>query len=449
MAVYLVSAIAATAGPAKGAPKVMVASKPVTAPVSSSVASGSVGVSGGEYAIAGALPGDQTFPQAALSSSGGYLVWVDNSVTTNGLRIRAGKLDGNFNLSGAPFVVSSAAASKATGDQEHPQVALLKNGGVVFVWQGGVQGSQQIYIRYLSSAGKWLAADARVSAQNSYNQARPQLTVLNDGTVLVVWQSYGQDGSMFGVFARHFSATGAALTAEFLVNQATLYNQRSPSVATLANGNFVVAWVSELERAAASVDVYARIFTSAGKAVTSEFPVDLTTSNSCANPSVAASPNGGFAIAWSQNSNVGSTRGSQGGATVAPTSTALSTNGWDVYARIFNSAGAPTTNPFRLNTYTYGDQYAPTLAASGTDYFGVWTSMGQDGSWEGVYGQLLSNAGVAEGAEMQINTTTFNRQIQPSIATDGNGRYLVVWTSYVLGAVNYDLFAQAFQSSGQ
>jgi hypothetical protein len=33
-----------------------------------------------------------------------------------------------------------------------------------------------------------------------------------------------------------------------LVNQFTNYNQRTPAVAALAGGGFVVAWVSEQER---------------------------------------------------------------------------------------------------------------------------------------------------------------------------------------------------------
>ena len=40
---------------------------------------------------------------------------------------------------------------------------------------------------------------------------------------------------------------------EFLVNQFTSYNQRTPAVAALTDGGFVVAWVSEQQRAPAPV----------------------------------------------------------------------------------------------------------------------------------------------------------------------------------------------------
>jgi len=49
---------------------------------------------------------------------------------------------------------------------------------------------------------------------------------------------------MWGVFARKISSKGAFSPAkEFLVNQFKEYNQRKPAVATLANGNYVIAWI--------------------------------------------------------------------------------------------------------------------------------------------------------------------------------------------------------------
>src|SRR5260221_14192000 len=47
---------------------------------------------GPDYAIAGALPGDQTFPHAAINATGGWLVWQDNAVDGDGLGIRSQKL---------------------------------------------------------------------------------------------------------------------------------------------------------------------------------------------------------------------------------------------------------------------------------------------------------------------------------------------------------------------
>jgi hypothetical protein len=98
---------------------------------------------GGEYNIAGELPGEQMYPQASVTTTGGYLVWEDNRTDGFGLGISALKLDSS--LSG---VMSSFRVNvNGNHDQERPSVAMLKNGGAVFVWEGGQQGFQHIYAR--------------------------------------------------------------------------------------------------------------------------------------------------------------------------------------------------------------------------------------------------------------------------------------------------------------
>lgn len=397
---------------------------------------------GNDYRIAGALPGDQTWPQASVNTNGGYLVWQDNAANANEMRIRFGRLNSGLIMSGGPFLVSTNVLN--AGDQEKPQVALLNGGGAVVVWQGGKQGFKKIYARFLTASGSFTTnKDILVNTYTNEFQIDPAVATLADGSVVIVWSCYGQDGDLQGIFGQRFSATGAKLGSEFQINQYTLHNQRTPAVAALTNGNFVVVWVSELQRASASVDVYARIFNSSGVSVGNEFPVDTTTSNACANPSVAGSPQGGFAVVWGQNDNVMLTAGSVNGVTVSGVQTSRSPNGWDVFGRLFDANGTATTAPVRLNTYTYGDQYAPKVSAFGKNYLTVWISLGQDGSWEGIFGQFISSGGGLEGVEFQVNTTAVSRQINPSVATDGVSRFLVLWSSFVAGT-SFDLFARSY-----
>ncbi len=238
------------------------------------------------------------------------------------------------------------------------------------------------------------------------------------------------------------SPTGGTVSGEFLVNQFTNYNQRTPAVAALAGGGFVVTWVSEQQRLAApvlgsnttytaasgitipSVDIYARLYQNNGTATGNEFLVNAG-ANPCANPNVAAASDGSFMVAWSGRD------------------TAVITNGWDVYARPFSSTGTGGTT-VRLNTYVRGSQYAPRLSAVGLDYLAVWTSLGQDGSREGVYGQFVHNDGSLVGHEFRVNTTTVSQQIQPVVTSDGVNQFLAVWTSYTGGANSFDLFAQRY-----
>lgn len=419
----------------------------------SSVSSSSYGPQAGEYSPAGILLGEQNHPALALNSSGGFLVWQDNITDGDGLGISAVRLDSTLSPTLGNFRVNQQGA----GDQENPQVALLKNGGAVFVWQSGPLSFQHIVARFLGSNGLWLTGDITVNTATNY-QANPAIALLTNGNVIVTWGSYGQDNAdgFQGVYGQILSPTGQKVGSEFRINQFTPYNQRTPAVATLPNGNFMVAWVSELQRTSQgsdntgtvqpvatgdpqhpfrsaiginSVDIYARMFSSSGVAVTGEFLVNVLT-NVCANPAIGTASDGSFLIAWSQKDSLNVN------------------NSWDVWGRQFNKNGVGGT-PQIINTQLYGDQYGPKISSIGTDYLVAWTSLGQDGSREGVFGQFLRGDGTHSGGEFRVNTTVLNQQIFPSVASDGTGRFLVAWASYTGGANSMDLMAQRYSSTGQ
>jgi hypothetical protein len=401
------------------------------------------GPEGTEYPVVGSLLGDQMFPDVAITATNGIVVWQDNVTDGSGWGISAQRLDGTLSGTLSPFRVNVIGA----GDQENPRVVMLKNGGAVFAWQGGTEGYQHIFARFLTPTNTFLTStDLPVSLFKSTNsfQVDPAVAVLNNSNVVIVWSSFNQAGSdsLLDIYAKILSPTGVTISNEFLVNQFTSYNQRTPAVAALENGGFVIAWVSEQELAAApviesnsiyyasavvpSVNIYGRMYQSNGLPASSEFLMDGGVGPS-ANPRVAAASDGTFMVAWSG------------------LDTSNPTNGWDVYARPFSRTGSGGT-VVRLNTYTYQNQYAPRLSAIGTDYLAVWTSWGQDGSREGVYGQFVHEDGTLVGSEMQVNTTTMGQQMQPVVASDGIGQFLTVWTSFTGLPYSFDLFAQRFVS---
>ena len=80
-------------------------------------------------------------------------------------------------------------------------------------------------------------------------QADARLAKDPAGRFVVVWHSYTQDGSKFGVFGQRYDDGGAPLGAEFRVNTYTTSNQGRPAVASDAAGNFVVVWDSAVQDA--------------------------------------------------------------------------------------------------------------------------------------------------------------------------------------------------------
>ena len=392
---------------------------------------------GTEYAVIGSLPGDQMLPDAAISTTGGFVVWQDNITDGTNWGVSARRLDSTLSGTLSPFRVNQQGA----GSQENARVALLKNGGAAFVWQGGQLGYQHIFARLLTPTNTFLTADILVSTATNSFQINPAVCVLNNSNLVVVWSSNNQAGSnsMQDVYAQILSPAGQKIGGEFLVNQFTKFNQRTPTIAPLANGGFVVGWVSEQQRQLAgtngvivnsasvlapSVDIYARTFTASGTAAAAEFLVSANNKPSSL-PAVAVATDGSYCFVWTARD------------------TDNGTNSLDVYGRAYSSGGTGGT-VFLVNTHTYGDQYAPRISALALDYLVTWTSLAQDGSREGVYAQFVHNNGALVGSELRVNTTTISQQMQPVVASDGANQFLVFWSSFTGLPNNFDVLAQRY-----
>lgn len=377
---------------------------------------------GTEFTLSRALVGDQTKPDLSLAADGGYVVWQDNSVDGDGLGVMAAKLNASF----SPIPTRMFRVNQATaGDQEAPVVQLLAGGGAVFVWQGGPLGQQDIWARVINPDGLFLTGDIRVNTFTAGQQLGPRVTRLADGSVVVVWSSVGQDGHMQGVFGQRMSATGEKLGGEFQVNQFNAYNQRTPAIASLEDGTFVVAWVSEQQRFENSVDVFARRFAADTSPVTDERRLNLGTNNICANPVVAPGWAGGFMAAWSERD------------------TSDRTNMWDVVMGSYDAGAELLGSVVLAHQHRPHNQFAPRIAALGGTRLVVWSSLWQDGSREGVFGRMVGQFGPLSD-EFRINTTTASRQIEPVVAADGAGRFLVAWAGFVGGAASFEILGQRF-----
>ncbi len=64
------------------------------------------------------------------------------------------------------------------------------------------------------------------------------------GNFSVAWQSYGEDSSDYGIYARNFAADGTSFGPQFKANNYTNGFQGDPSLALATAGKLVVAWTS-------------------------------------------------------------------------------------------------------------------------------------------------------------------------------------------------------------
>jgi hypothetical protein len=119
-------------------------------------------------------------------------------------------------------------------------------------------------------------------------------------------------------------------------------------------------------------------------------------------------------------------------------------SGMGVFGKIASfGAGAE----FSVNSYTIGDQRDPSVASDGSGAFVVvWTSP-QDGSGEDVFAQRFTSGGAPLGPEFRVNTYTTGSQYQPAVAAT-SGDFVVVWSSVGQEGAGAEVFGQRFSSSG-
>ena len=310
-----------------------------------------------------------------------------------------------------------------------PVVASDGAGSFVAAWATGFQDGDSfgIFGQRFDAAGSAVGNEFQVNSYTSAEQAVTAIAADAAGRFIVVWQSLYQDGSLDGVFGQRFEASGAPLGNEFRVNSVTTASQVRPSVAADGSGNFVVVWQSPGDFPG-FYDLFGQRFDATGAQAGAEFRVNTYTTSVQMGPAVARSSSGSFLVVWASHEQDGSQYG--------------------IYGQRYDAAGVPAGSEFRVNTYTVGDQSAPSAAIDGAGNFIVaWQGPG-DGSNLGILGQRYDATGAALGGEFQINTETVNDQQSPKVAADAAGDFVVTWQSDLQDGSNWGVFAQRFRRSG-
>ena len=308
-------------------------------------------------------------------------------------------------------------------------------------------------------------------------QIRPAVAADPLGNFVVVWRSNGQDGSGYAVVGQRFDSAGARRGAEFIANSATTGDQIEAGVAVDARGDFVVVW-SEL----GNDRVNGRVFDRSGAPAGGDIRVNQTGSFASGRPSVATDAAGNFVVVWRALNS-------------------LDASGWGVLGRRFDAAGRPLGPEFLVNTYTTGDQRDPDVAALAgggfvvafhgpdTSTYGVfarrydvdgaplgaeatvstapiaqfspvvaslpaggfvvaWSAYPQDGSQGGIAARTFAANGAPASGELAVNTYTTGSQADHSIAADGNGAFVVTWTSHDQDGSYAGVYGQRFDPAG-
>lgn len=307
-----------------------------------------------------------------------------------------------------------------------PDVVSLPGGGFVVAWQSlGRDGSGYgISGRIYDSQGSAEGDEFQINTRTEYNQSSPSITGLSGGGFVVTWHSAGQDGSGSGVYARQYDSEGEVLGDEFLVNTTVENNQSESSVFSLADGKYVVLWTSDSQDGSGK-GVYGQMYAADGTVSGGELAVNTTTENDQKTGTGIGLADGGFVTVWASD-------GHDGG-------------GDGIYGQRYDSSGTAIGNEFLVNTYTTANQEKPSVVSLADGGFAViWESYGQDGSLEGVYGQLYDGSGNTVADEFLINTTTAGDQDDPDLASLHDLGFVTVWEGETSDRSSLDVYGQVF-----
>jgi YVTN family beta-propeller protein len=214
-----------------------------------------------------------------------------------------------------------------------------------------------------------------------------------------------------------------AAGSEFQVNPIVTGDQVDPIVSMHLDGSFLVVWTGPGDGHV--VGVHAQRFDNAG-AVGSEFRVNSYTTDIQRASGVATDPDGTMLLVWSSQTQDGDNSG--------------------VFGRRYDASG-PLGSEFQINQFTTSLQFAGRVTAQGDGKFVVtWTGRDQDGSGNGVFARRVDSSGPL-GNEFQVNTYTYLNQYNPSIAARANGDFIVAWQGYGPGGMD-QIRAQRFTSAG-
>ena len=196
-----------------------------------------------------------------------------------------------------------------------PEVAPLTNGGFVATWTsyGQVQfGEWGIYGQLYDATGNPVGTEFRVSDSSSSSQKHPTIASLEDGGFVVAWQSNNQDGSGLGIFGQRYDSSGSAIGNEFRVNSYTNGDQKQASVSGLADGGFVVIWISDGQDGS-GFGVFGQRYDANSSPVGSEFAVNTTVEGNQGyhdgeylfGPALTSLATGGFVVSWTSQGQDG------------------------------------------------------------------------------------------------------------------------------------------------
>ncbi len=198
---------------------------------------------GGEFPVNAIGTNDQGLARVGSNANGDFVVtWTDNGTSPTGAyQIYARR----FSSTGTPQGGNIAVNTYTTGDQRLSSVALDAAGNFVVVWRSvGQDGPDRgVFGQLFDNAGAKVGAEFQVNQFTTGHQQNQRVVRRPSGEFMVVWQS-PQDVQATAIMARRYLANGTPVAGEFQVNTREAGYQYLPDAAYFGDGSAIIVWTS-------------------------------------------------------------------------------------------------------------------------------------------------------------------------------------------------------------
>lgn len=257
-------------------------------------------------------------------------------------------------------------------DQTIPSAAALVDGGWVVTWTSADGSPLDVRLQRFDAQGATIDGQVRVNAFGYLGRqsSAPVVSGLADGGWVVAWQTNDGWGS---VYQQRYDADGRNVGGESLVNTHWFEEQGQPSISSLADGGWIVVWMSTQDNG--SGEVYQQRYAADGTPVGGETRVNVSYGGDQDTPSVIGRPDGGWIVTWE--------------------------SGWDVLQRTYDADGNAEGDEMRISASPEHPGFTPIVnVLSDGSWLVTWTADNGDGSQTAIFQQRFSTTG------LQIHTLT-------------------------------------------
>ena len=373
----------------------------------------------------------QNYPQITLLSDGDFVIsWWREGHNAPGC-VFSGQL---FSVYGRRIGDEFLASTNFNPyGSEHPIISSLNNGGFIILWIRRKPGTirANIFGQLFSAKAEKIGNEFQINTLPVVYYFEPFIIAHKEGGFIVCWTRYidEQYNYQSDISGQLFSAIGDKIGEEFRVNTHTEGYQYDPQMALLKE-RFVTCWTSIPKNSADDYDIYGQLFLNDTEKTGKEFLINTYVKGEQRNPRIASLPNGNFLVCWESVNQDGSNVG--------------------IYAQLFSASGEKSGSEFQVNTHTNDSQFDPQITVLSNEYIVIiWTSINQDGSGSGIYGQLLSHDAKKVSKEFKVNTYIMNNQNKPRITALKNDKFVICWDSFAQDGDNSGIFARIFSAQAE